>query len=339
MTELQLFRELTYIDEELLADVEPYALRQKHALRRSAVLLVAVICILTFLLVGCGAAYFSGALQGIFQAPLSDGQVRYLHDREQLSQQVQESDGWKITLRSSISDSRSGYLIFQITAPDRVNLEQYLDHSADGSRHFSMESRGSNHDTEESTVIASVGNVDEEANFKYIYGGALAPDQDGEARTIYYSIPIRCEPLDPSNAMTLQDPFGPNVHFQVCFTDVMLVSADHKVENQEDEVLLASGLWSFDVTFAPDHQSMELIAEPVSTEAVVCRYAEGTFPQQLESAQLLSFRLTSLGADLRFAYDSDVIGVSIGRTRNTRSMRICLMAPVSGSVGRASEQG
>ena len=85
MTELQLFQELTYVDVELLADVEQYSSQKKYALSRSTILLVAVICILTFLLVGCGAAFFSGALHGIFQAPLSDGQVQYLHDREQLS--------------------------------------------------------------------------------------------------------------------------------------------------------------------------------------------------------------------------------------------------------------
>ena len=312
MTELQLFQELTYVDVELLADVEQYSSQKKYALSRSTILLVAVICILTFLLVGCGAAYFSGALHGIFQAPLSDGQVQYLHDREQLSQQNQESDGWKVALLSSISDARSAYLIFQVTAPEHMNLEQYLDYSASGDRNFSMENRGCNHDTEESTVTASVGNVDVGRNFRYMYGGAPAPDHDGEIRTVYYSIPIRCEPLDPSNAMILQDPFGPNVHFQVCFTDIILASADCRAENQGNEVLLASGLWNFDVTFVPDSQSMELITKPVPTEAIVCRHVDGTFPQRVEQALLRSFELTPLGADICFAYDSDTVGISIG---------------------------
>ena len=76
------------------------------------------------------AAYANGWFQQIFSArsetPLSSEQIQYIQNNEQIVGQSQTINDWTVDLKSTICDGRTGYLVFQITAPDGIDLEQYL---------------------------------------------------------------------------------------------------------------------------------------------------------------------------------------------------------------------
>src|SRR5574344_1669357 len=90
--------------------------------------LIAAVIALTLLLVGCAVAYANGWFQQIFssrsETPLSSEQIQYIQNNEQIVGQSQTKNDWTVDLKSTICDGRTGYLVFQITAPDGMDLEQ-----------------------------------------------------------------------------------------------------------------------------------------------------------------------------------------------------------------------
>lgn len=58
MTSFQLYKGLSNIDAEFLADIERYSFtKRKHAVRPRRAVLAAIICLLALLLAGCGIVY------------------------------------------------------------------------------------------------------------------------------------------------------------------------------------------------------------------------------------------------------------------------------------------
>ena len=112
-----------YYDE---AENDTIASSQGHKSFRRPLLIAAVIA-LTLLLVGCAVAYANGWFQQIFssrsETPLSSEQIQYIQNNEQIVGQSQTINDWTIDLKSTICDGSTGYLVFQITAPDDVDLE------------------------------------------------------------------------------------------------------------------------------------------------------------------------------------------------------------------------
>ena len=104
--------------------------------------LIAAVIALTLLLVGCAVAYANGWFQQIFSArsetPLSSEQIQYIQKNEQIVGQTQTINDWTIDLKSTICDGRTGYLVFQITAPDDMDLEQYLNPPTVDDKRLSM---------------------------------------------------------------------------------------------------------------------------------------------------------------------------------------------------------
>ena len=192
MTNLELFKALSGISAENLSGAEALqsvtiASRRK-TLKHS--LLVAAAIALAALLAGCAVAYASGWFRHFFSTrsdvPLSAEQIQYIESNEQPVEQAQGSLGWSIELKSTISDGTVGYLVFQITAPNDIDLEQYLNPPSRNAKHLSPGNYSYGQKAAYSMAIASIGTVDQEKNYMYIDNGTWLSDNDGQPNTVLY---------------------------------------------------------------------------------------------------------------------------------------------------------
>lgn len=306
--------------------------------------LIAAVMALTLLLVGCAVAYANGWFQQIFSArsetPLSSEQIQYIQNNEQPVGQSQTIDGWTIDLKSTICDGGTGYLVFQITAPKDVDLEQYLNPPTVDDKRLSPGNYSVSRDRMYPLSKASIGNLNEEKNYMFADGGNWISDNDGKANSVLYCMSIRCEKLYPDKPMLLEDPFGKENTFHIRFMGITLeytnlelqkeieekyAGQEYLVDGEEAAGLFCSDIltdeeWYFDVTFDPDNQFMELITKPVSVQAKVWRYADEKqwdTVDSLEEVQISSFRVTPFGANIAFVPKSDTIGISLQLWQDT----------------------
>lgn len=306
--------------------------------------LIAAVIALTLLLVGCAVAYANGWFQQIFSArsetPLSSEQIQYIQNNEQIVRQSQTINDWTVDLKSTICDGRTGYLVFQITAPDGVDLEQYLNPPTVDDKRLSPGNYSVSHDRMYPLSKASIGNLNEAENYMFADGGNWISDNDGKANSVLYCMSIRCEKLYPDKPMLLEDPFGKENTFHIRFMGITLEYTNLELQKEIEEKYAgqayivdgeeAAGLfcsdiltdeeWYFDVTFDPDNQFMELITQPVSVQAKVWRYADEKqweTKDSLEEVQISSFRVTPFGANIAFVPKSDTIGISLQLWQDT----------------------
>ena len=299
--------------------------------------LIAAVIALTLLLVGCAVAYANGWFQQIFSArsetPLSSEQIQYIQNNEQIVGQSQTKKDWTVDLKSTICDGRTGYLVFQITAPDDVDLEQYLNPPTLDDKRLSMGNDSASRKAAYSLAVASIGTVDSERNYWYLASGDWVVDGDGQPNTVLFCMTIRCEKMDPSKPMLLEDPFGKDVSFRIRLMGITLEYKNQELQREIEEKYAgqtyivdgeeAAGLfcsdiltdeeWNFDITFDSDNQFIELITKPVFAQAKVWRYADEKqcdTVDSLEEVQISSFRVTPLGANISYVPKPDAIGIS-----------------------------
>ena len=306
--------------------------------------LIAAVIALTLLLVGCAVAYANGWFQQIFSArsetPLSSEQIQYIQNNEQIVGQSQAKKDWTVDLKSTICDGRTGYLVFQITAPDGMDLEQYLNPPTVDDKRLSPGNYSVSRDRMYPLSKASIGNLNEEKNYMFADGGNWISDNDGKANSVLYCMSIRCEKLYPDKPMLMEEPFGKENTFHIRFMGITLEYTNLELQKEIEEKYAgqtyivdgeeAAGLfcsdiltdeeWNFDVTFDSDNQFIELITHPVSVQAKVWRYADEKqweTKDSLEEVQISSFRVTPFGANITFVPKSDTIGISLDLWQDT----------------------
>ena len=299
--------------------------------------LIAAVIALMLLLVGCAVAYANGWFQQVFsersETPLSSEQIQYIQNNEQIVGQSQTINNWTVDLKSTICDGRTGYLVFQITAPDEVDLEQYLNPPTLDDKRLSMGNDSASRKASYSLAVASIGTVDSERNYWYLDSGDWMADGDGQPNTVLFCMTIRCEKIDPNKPMLLEDPFGKDVSFRIRLMGITLEYKNQELQREIEEKYAgqayivdgeeAAGLfcsdiltdeeWNFYVTFDSDNQFMELITKPVSAQAKVWRYADEKqweTKDSLEEVQIASFRVTPFGANISYVPKPDAIGIS-----------------------------
>lgn len=338
MTGQNLLIGLSYIDRKYIEESEQdFSEKKAKCLSAKKLWLIATVIALALLLVGCTVAYVNGWFQQIFssrsETPLSSDQIQYIQNNEQIVGQSQTINDWTVELKSTICDGSTGYLVFQITAPNDVNLEQYLNPPTVDDKRLSMGNYSANNKAGYSYAIASIGTVDTEQNYWYLDSGDWITDQDGQPNTVLFCMIIRCEKIDPSKPLLLEDPFGKDVSFRIRLMGITLeytnlelqkeieekyAGQDYIVDGEEAAGLFCSDIltdeeWYFDVTFAPDNQFVELITKPVSTQAKVWRYADEKqweVKDSLEEVQISSFRITPFGATVSYIPKPDAVGIS-----------------------------
>ena len=336
----ELFLGLSYINRKYIEEAEKDTVSSFSAKKRSRLrspLLIAAVIALTLLLVGCAVAYANGWFQQIFSArsetPLSSEQIQYIQNNEQIVGQSQTKNDWTVDLKSTICDGRTGYLVFQITAPDDVDLEQYLNPPTLDDKRLSMGNDSASRKAAYSLAVASIGTVDSERNYWYLASGDWVVDGDGQPNTVLFCMTIRCEKMDPNKPMLLEDPFGKDVSFRIRLMGITLEYKNQELQREIEEKYAgqtyivdgeeATGLfcsdiltdeeWNFDITFDSDNQFIELITKPIFAQAKVWRYADEKqwdTVDSLEEVQISSFRVTPFGANISYVPKPDAIGIS-----------------------------
>ncbi|MBO5016101.1 MAG: hypothetical protein J6C92_09855 [Bacteroidaceae bacterium] len=293
------------------------------------------------LLVGCTIAYANGWFAVFFSnrtgEPLSDDQLEYINENEQIIKETRAANGWTVELKSAITDGETGYILFGIAAPDDIDLEANLGRNIlDGEFISPGNNSLNNHMKRRRTLIVpSTGPISEELNYFWQDQSYWEADNDGLSNTLNYMIEIRCEKMYPDRECLLEAPFGSDITFNVRFIDFtyeyedpeIRKALDDKYAGQDDYLIggeemeglhksdiLVEGEWEFNINFGMDDvECIELISAPITVEAIVYRKLEnGTMffdtTHALEQVKLSSFRLTSFGAMLMFEEDEDMIG-------------------------------
>ena len=338
-----LFRGLNYVNAKFINEAETVTQlkgEKKILSLRRPVLIAALIAVL-LMLVGCTVGYVSGWFAELFAVrsdiPLSDGQIDFIQENEQVIMETRSGHDWTVELRSTMHDGKTGYILFSITAPEETDLERYFaGQQKDINAPYITPGNYSRRASQRAIVIASTGFSDIEKNFYWSEHGHWEADNDGIPNTLNYVVEIRCEKLQPNKAQLLEDPFGKDITFQARFFDFTLEYEDQEVRESIDAELaergdgiidgedlkdlyktdvLVEGEWIFDVTFTESViETLELIIQPVTVNAWVHHKTDnGTMfydtTHGIEEIQITSFVLSPMGAEVRYQQEEDVIGV------------------------------
>ena len=340
MTELELLQLLTNVHDTYVAEArEP--VRKARTLRRP--LLIAAIIALTLLLVGCTVAYVNGWFTDFFAArseePLSPQQVEFIQEHEQIIAQTQVQGDWMIELKSAIRDSETAYVIFGVTAPEDVDLEEAnINTPEDWDEIIPGNAPSMVQDSKSRTMFANsigieagLGNGSPEHNTIWSAGSGWEPDNDGLSNTLNYVFRIGIDKFDPSKEILLEDPFASDIEFKFVFQnfihtwedaekraeiDAKYAGQDYLIDGEEMEGLykseiIAEETWEFTITFdEPKNQnSVELITgEPVMTWAKVFWRIPDDNPMGyvigdgIAAVKIKSFVLNPFGATLTYEY-------------------------------------
>ena len=330
---------LNDIDSDLIAGAHA---PQAHGTRPRFTLLIAAVLVTAAL---TATAFASEAISGWFkqyftnqsEVPLSPGQIEFIEENEQVIMETQTANGWAVELKSAITDGDTGYILFGITAPEDIDLENNLGHNImDGDFITPGNNSFNNHIKRRRTLIVpSTGLINEEMNCFWHDQSYWEADNDGLANTLDYMIEIRCEKLFRNRECLLDSPFGSDVTFNVRFIDFTYEYKDPEIQKALDKKyagqdnyliggeemqglhksdVLVEGEWEFDINFGVDAvECIELISTSIMVEALVSRKIDdGTIfydvTDGLEQVKLTSFRLTSFGATLMFEEEEDMLG-------------------------------
>ena len=345
MSSMELFELLGSVSDKYLLETMEEA--PEKGISRRRILLVAVAAALALLLMGCtvAVAYAQGWFPAIFAArtetPLTDSQIEFIENNEQIIAETVETSGWQVELKSTLCDSGTGYILFGITAPEEVDLEGIHDkwkHSDDWQR-ITPGNEAINHQRRRTLLVPSCGNVDTERNFIWQTGGRWEADNDGKSNTLNYLVTTYCEKLDPGKDMLLEDPFGSDVTFNIRFLDFIYEYKDPEVQKAIDEKyagmtdymvadedmeglykaeVLVEGTWEFDISFADGgQQSIELITgEPVMTWGLVTWKLDDdpTFYETgsgIAATKIVSFVLSPFGATITYEFEEPAFSAFI----------------------------
>lgn len=324
---------LNDIDEQFIREAHETAAAPRKTPRRFAVLVAAVIALMAMTVTAFASEQISGWFQQYFSrqsdTSLTPGQVEFFEENEQVIAETKTENGWTVELKSTITDGKTGYVIFGITAPEEYTLGDIAD-SPDESRiipgNDGMKAEG----RELFTAFVPLISKDQNYTWSLTYG--FKEDGDGKANTIDYVFQLDIMKLYNDKDILLDDPFGAEFYF--CFDKFVrsyrdteyeqeLLSTkykgqtDYMLEPEEIEHLyqfevLTDGLWEFAVSFADTQtKTLELISEPIYTEALASVKIETDTlftdrKNEIRDVKVTSFKLTALGATITCDFEGDV---------------------------------
>ena len=262
---------LNDIDGQFIREAHETAAAPRKTPRRFAVLVAAVIALMAMTVTAFASEQISGWFQQYFSrqsdTSLTPGQVEFIEENEQVIAETKTENDWTVELKSTITDGKTGYVIFGITAPEEYTLGDIAD-SPDESRiipgNDGMKAEG------RELFTASVPLISKDQNYTWSLTYGFKEDGDGKANTIDYVFQLDIMKLYNDKDILLDDPFGAEFYF--CFDKFVrsyrdteyeqeLLSTkykgqtDYMLEPEEIEHLyqfevLTDGLWEFAVSFA-----------------------------------------------------------------------------------------
>lgn len=314
-----LFIGLGHIDRDLVEQAQTEK-PKKAGIRRA--LVIAAAAALALLLVGCGVAYAQGWFPDFFAgqspAPLNEKQVSYLTENEQIIGQEATQNGWTVELRSAINDGTAAYILFGVSAPEGIRLENARFDENMTLYMLCAGNHGMLSGIWDGTPLVSSENVTWQR-----LGWSWKDDNDGMANTANFVLELQPD-LDASKV----DPFGPEAEYRIHIENFVEEYQDPEYMNQlktgkykdqpqfsltpEEAVrarqvnVLGEGTWDFTIHFNASQPPVELLKEPITVQAY--QYQEAPDPMWITKytygpVSLTSFVLRPFGATVSFDPD------------------------------------
>ena len=262
----QILHALNAIDEEFILEARTEAAPRRRV--RLSTVIAALIALLA--ITACAAGELGGWLESFFTArsgsALSSHQLGYLAQYGQTVNESQTQNGYTVTLASYIGTEDTVYVVFQITAPKRVDLT-----SDDSNILMDAEFTGVYGRTPDSIVVRRMD------------------DGDGKSNTIYYICILQHKEY---------------LYYSVPEWNVQIHSLYRVLYNPETKQhtypVLAEGPWDFTIDLTKsDTQTVELLTEPIQTLAIIPHL--DSVEDTLESVTVTSVVLSPL--DVMITYE------------------------------------
>ena len=273
--------------------------------------LIAAMVVLAMTLMGCTVAYaythgwFTSLYSAGNEQPLSDSQISYLDENEQVLNQIQAKKGWSVELRSAITDGTKGLVILGVTAPEGTDLGPV--YGDDGT----LVSRLDMVEQWDKPVVYPDGFEEDVITWFFM------DDGDGKKNTENFIIEVQPKPSDSSHS-----PFEPNAEWKVILTDVIRITTDvellkeisdelgqycYEGDVNTTEVLLDAD-WEFTFSFraeTAEEASREVLTAPIATKGQVYRRygdGDGEYEYVLEDVTITSVKLNALSATITYEF-------------------------------------
>lgn len=320
-----IFKGLKYIGDDLVEEAEFGKFPKRTKIYKRPFLAAALIAI-SLLLAGCAVAIAHGWFSQYFEQksgqPLSEKQIKYLAENEQILTEGQTQDEWTVQLRSALTDGSTGYIIIGVTAPEGVDLEpeivdgsitEWFGAGNDGMSYYNMP-KGTPRiiTTSESAFL----------------GGSVQWREDGDGKDNTKNMVFQ---LSPGPWDGVSDPFGPDTEYHIHIENIVreyddkeyleeLLSTkyagqtDYMLESEEvtrlkQTEILAEGIWDFTVHFEQETDSVELLTEPVKVMGFAYRegpplneFINDTI-ESYEEVQLTSVKISPLSVTVTYVCD------------------------------------
>lgn len=330
---------LKFIGEDLIEEAEygsfaAAAEKPSRTMVRRPFLIAAMIALM-LLLMGCtvaAVAYSQGWFENYFTAqsgtPLSEGQISFISEHEQVIEETQVQNEWTVELKSAMTDGETAYIILGVTGPEGVTVGNEI---VDGIVKTRMTFENSSMKGDGDAITCSAGMVSGKGNYWYGSGSVWAEDNDGLDNTgeIVYQLTFNKIHADQETSIT--DPFGPDIEFYIHLENIVLEYDDEeyrqellngKYKGQTDVMftseetermicmdVVAEGTWDFTVNFAESAAGVELLSAPVTTEAFVIQNTGPDIDDYIyttDGVTMTSFVLKPLSAAVYYEYDGGV---------------------------------
>lgn len=162
-------------------------------------------------------------------------------------QAIQTWEGYTVELVSTVPESHSVYVTLRITAPEDVDVSQWM-------------ARGSEAEPSFRNLKAISTANEEEAATSYF---RIAEDPQGRDHVLDVILQVRPVTLEGESS-----PFGPGNSCRVTFDAIVL-------RQGQEETVLASGDWQFSIDLSEsDTDPLELLTQPLTARAQVVRQVE-----------------------------------------------------------------
>ena len=302
--------------QEVMNMAKNHAPVHRSGARRIAVLAAAA-ALLTAMTVTAFAAediagWFRSFFAGRSKGDLTEGQLSYIQQQEQMISQGKTCDGWTVELLSVMHDDAAGYLIFRVTAPEEIPLEP---EATDGNIIFGNFSRKGFYRNRPDLLKASEGIILGGWGFQW------TEDGDGKNHTRNFVIHIA-----PDVRASRTDPFGPEAEYSVHIENIVRETVDEQLrrqlqlEKEKDdgfreytdeeldriyqEELLAEGIWDFTACFSggPDTSGeyVEMLTEPIGTDCMFSWFEDGEMQERQGRLQLYSVKMRHLSVSFHY---------------------------------------
>lgn len=305
MTPEKLLNALNDIDEKIIREARGENNTVRHFNpRRFTAILAAVIALIALATTAFAAEEIAGWFRNYFAQrtgkDLTQEQIQYIEENEQIIADTLKNDGYTVELKSSLTSGDTTYLTLGITAPTDVALEEMDLQPYEG---FQI--------------------TNDQGQPPFTWGFCVQDDLDGLANTVDVVIEIEPGKWTTEHAWYIQIDALYTCFYDQAYEQELLQTkyagqSDIMFTNEEtmriyQYSVLAEGPWTFTVNVdGSTAESIELLAEPVTVQACVRRIgseditSDDYFIDTVEDVTITSFVLTALDASVYYECDGTV---------------------------------